>query len=80
MISDEKYMRIAIDLARKYSNISFPNPPVACLIVEYTGNYKNDVIVGFGYTSEGGRPHAENKAISTVEFNKKKKYICYSTL
>ncbi len=80
MISDEKYMQIAIDLARKYSNISFPNPPVACLIVEYTGNYKNDVIVGFGYTSEGGRPHAENKAISNVEFNKKKKYICYSTL
>ena len=77
---DEKYMQIAIDLAGKFSNISFPNPPVACLVVECDKNYENDEIVGSGYTFDGGRPHAESQALRDIIFKKKKKYICFCTL
>ena len=28
-------MQIALDLARKCSGFTFPNPPVGCVIVEY---------------------------------------------
>lgn len=73
-------MLIAISIAKKWTHQSFPNPCVGSLIVECDKNYKNDKIVGYGFTGRGGRPHAENNAINNVKFNIKKKYLCYSTL
>lgn len=80
MISDEKYMKIALDLAKKGIPLSSPNPSVGCIIVECDKFNNNDQIVGYGFTQKGGRPHAESEAISKVTFKKNKKYICYSTL
>lgn len=77
---DEKYMKVAIDLAKKGSHKSFPNPSVGSVLVECNQNYTSDKIVGFGMTQKGGRPHAEYEAIKDVNFNKKKIYICYTTL
>jgi len=77
---DEKYMKIALNLAKKGTHSSFPNPSVGSILVECDRNYSSDKIVGFGVTQKGGRPHAENQAIKNVSLNKKKRYICYSTL
>ena len=80
MIFDEKYMKIALDLAKKGIPLSSPNPAVGCVIVECDKFNKKDQIVGYGFTQKGGRPHAESEAINRVSFKKNKKYICYSTL
>ena len=63
---DEKYMKVAIDLAKKGSHKSFPNPSVGSVLVECNQNYTSDKIVGFGMTQKGGRPHAEYEAIKDV--------------
>ncbi|MDC3091499.1 bifunctional diaminohydroxyphosphoribosylaminopyrimidine deaminase/5-amino-6-(5-phosphoribosylamino)uracil reductase RibD [Rickettsiales bacterium] len=74
-------MKIAIKLAEKGIANSFPNPSVGSVIVECDKKlYKNDKIVGFGYTEKGGRPHAEAIAIDRVKFNENKRYICFSSL
>ena len=80
MIFDQKYMKIALDLAKKGIPLSSPNPSVGCVIVECDKFNKKDQIVGYGFTQKGGRPHAESEAINRVSFKKNKKYICYSTL
>ncbi len=77
---DNKYMSIAFNLAKKGIAASFPNPSVGCVVVECNHDFKNDKIVGFGFTQRGGRPHAEAKALEKINFKKKKKYLCYSTL
>lgn len=48
-------MKHAIRLARP--GTTFPNPAVGCVI------YKNDSLVGQGFTGSGGRPHAEDAAL-----------------
>ena len=50
---DEKYMRLAMNLALKASNKTSPNPMVGAVIV------KNGRIVGRGYHQKAGLPHAE---------------------
>ncbi len=55
---DEKYMRIAIELAEKGKGRTSPNPMVGAVIV------KNDEIVGTGYHQRAGTPHAEIHAIT----------------
>lgn len=56
-INDEKWMRIAIGLAKRGLGRVAPNPAVGCLLV------KNEQVVGRGWTQPGGRPHAETEAI-----------------
>ncbi len=73
-------MSIAFNLAKKGESKSFPNPSVGCVVVECDQNFKNDKIVGSGFTQKGGRPHAEAEALENINFKKKKKYLCYSTL
>ena len=80
MDEDKEYMNIAIDLAKKSYGFSSPNPPVGCVIVEYDKNNNNGQIISVGNTQVGGRPHAEEKAISEMNFNKTKNYTCYTTL
>ena len=49
-------MEIALDLARKCSGFTFPNPPVGCVIVEYDRIKKDHKIVSYGQTQISGRP------------------------
>ena len=51
-------MRAAIALARRALGTTWPNPAVACLIVQ------NGAIAGQGVTAPGGRPHAESQALA----------------
>lgn len=55
---DENFMRIALHLGRRGLGRTWPNPAVGCVIV------KNDIIVGRGWTADGGRPHAETQALA----------------
>ena len=53
----EKYMRIALDLAIRGAGKVSPNPMVGAVIV------KDDKIIGQGYHSAYGEPHAEIEAL-----------------
>lgn len=57
MVSHEYYMRRCLDLALLGAGTVSPNPMVGAVIVH------NDRIVGEGYTSPYGGPHAEVNAI-----------------
>jgi diaminohydroxyphosphoribosylaminopyrimidine deaminase/5-amino-6-(5-phosphoribosylamino)uracil reductase len=55
--SDEKYMKLALDLAWKGVGKVWPNPMVGCVIV------KNNKIIGKGWHKKFGGPHAEINAL-----------------
>ena len=57
---DERWMRVALSLAKRGLGQVAPNPSVGCLLV------KNGIIVGRGWTQPGGRPHAETMALATA--------------
>ena len=77
---DTKYIKISIFLLKKIIGTTFPNPPVVSLIVESNLKKTLNKIVSFGYTFEGGRPHAEAVALSKMNFKKNHHYTLYSTL
>ena len=58
--SDEKFINLALNLARKNIGNSAENPMVGCVIVV------EDNIIATGITSPNGRPHAEIVAINKV--------------
>ena len=55
--ADLRYMRLALDLGRRGLGNTWPNPAVGAVLV------KDGVIVGRGWTQQGGRPHAETEAL-----------------
>ena len=55
---ENQYMQAALNLARRGLGRAWPNPAVGCVIV------KDDIIVGRGWTADGGRPHAETQALA----------------
>lgn len=57
MPNHAKWMQAALALAKRGLGQVAPNPSVGCLIV------KNDILVGRGWTQNGGRPHAETGAL-----------------
>ncbi|MBI5144287.1 MAG: bifunctional diaminohydroxyphosphoribosylaminopyrimidine deaminase/5-amino-6-(5-phosphoribosylamino)uracil reductase RibD [Candidatus Omnitrophica bacterium] len=57
MTIDERYMRIAIDLAKKAEGKVSPNPIVGAVIV------RNGLVIGRGYHKGPGLPHAEINAL-----------------
>lgn len=57
----EKYIQRCLDLAKKGIGTTRPNPSVGTVIVH------NDIIIGEGYTSPYGGPHAEVNAIRSVK-------------
>jgi len=57
MTEDEKYMRLALRLARKGEGKTSPNPMVGAVVV------KGNAIVGTGYHHRAGEPHAEVLAL-----------------
>ncbi|WP_339333877.1 MULTISPECIES: bifunctional diaminohydroxyphosphoribosylaminopyrimidine deaminase/5-amino-6-(5-phosphoribosylamino)uracil reductase RibD [unclassified Croceitalea] len=68
---DEKYMLRCIELGKNGLGTTAPNPMVGCVIVH------NNKIVGEGFTSPYGGPHAEVNAINSV---KQKSILQDSTL
>lgn len=56
--TDERWMRLALTLARRGLGRVWPNPAVGCVLVQ--GNR----VVGRGWTQPGGRPHAETVALA----------------
>jgi diaminohydroxyphosphoribosylaminopyrimidine deaminase/5-amino-6-(5-phosphoribosylamino)uracil reductase len=54
---DAGYMATALALARRGLGRVWPNPAVGCVLV------RDGVVVGRGWTQEGGRPHAETEAL-----------------
>jgi diaminohydroxyphosphoribosylaminopyrimidine deaminase / 5-amino-6-(5-phosphoribosylamino)uracil reductase len=57
-LSDDRVMAAAIALASRGRGRTWPNPNVGCVIV------RDGVIVGRGWTQDGGRPHAEAMALA----------------
>lgn len=55
---DTQYMRHGLALARRGLGRTAPNPSVGCVIV------KDGYVVGRGRTGDGGRPHAETRALA----------------
>lgn len=55
---DERFMSLALVLARRGLGRVWPNPAVGCVIATSEGH-----VVGRGWTQSGGRPHAETEAL-----------------
>jgi diaminohydroxyphosphoribosylaminopyrimidine deaminase/5-amino-6-(5-phosphoribosylamino)uracil reductase len=56
-MSDEAFMRRAIELAATRVGLTGDNPAVGCVIV------RDGKVVGEGVTGKGGRPHGEEVAL-----------------
>jgi diaminohydroxyphosphoribosylaminopyrimidine deaminase/5-amino-6-(5-phosphoribosylamino)uracil reductase len=54
---DERFMALALALGRRGLGHTWPNPAVGAVIV------KDGIILGRGWTQQGGRPHAEIEAL-----------------
>jgi len=62
-LTDESYIRLAVEIAKKGMGNVSPNPLVGCVII------KNDRIIGAGYHERYGGPHAEINAINSAAEN-----------
>ena len=51
-------MALALSLGRRGMGRVWPNPAVGCVIV------RDGRVVGRGWTADGGRPHAETRALA----------------
>ncbi len=58
-MTDESYIKLAIEVAKKGQGSVSPNPLVGCVII------KNDKIIGAGYHEKYGENHAEINAIES---------------
>ena len=54
---DARWMGVALNLAKRGLGRVAPNPAVGCVLV------KGGRVVGRGWTADGGRPHAEARAL-----------------
>jgi len=57
MSDDDRFMAMALGLARRGLGRVWPNPAVGCVLVD------QGRVIGRGWTQPGGRPHAETVAI-----------------
>lgn len=55
---DATHMRAALALAARGLGRVWPNPAVGCILV------RDGIVVGRGWTQDGGRPHAESEALA----------------
>ncbi|WP_348538721.1 bifunctional diaminohydroxyphosphoribosylaminopyrimidine deaminase/5-amino-6-(5-phosphoribosylamino)uracil reductase RibD [Shimia sp. R10_1] len=58
IVTDRRFMALALSLGRRGQGACWPNPAVGCVIV------KDGRVVGRGWTQPGGRPHAEPVALA----------------
>ena len=70
---DCRWMKVAINYAWRNVGMTGKNPCVGCVIVN------NNELYGFGVTSSGGRPHAEENALNFVG-KRSKNSVLYVTL
>jgi diaminohydroxyphosphoribosylaminopyrimidine deaminase / 5-amino-6-(5-phosphoribosylamino)uracil reductase len=56
--ADRRFMELALTLGRRGLGRTWPNPAVGAVVV------RDGVIVGRGWTQQGGRPHAEPVALA----------------
>lgn len=70
---DEKFMRIALELAARAKGNTCPNPMVGAVLV------KKGEIIGSGYHKKAGQPHAEINALKKAG-TKSKNSTLYITL
>ena len=54
---DERWMQAALAFGRRSLGLAAPNPSVGALLLD------NGIVVGRGVTGQGGRPHAERRAL-----------------
>jgi diaminohydroxyphosphoribosylaminopyrimidine deaminase/5-amino-6-(5-phosphoribosylamino)uracil reductase len=73
LVSDARFMALALALGRRGMGRVWPNPAVGCVIV------KDGLIIGRGWTADGGRPHAETRALAQAG-NAAKDACVYVTL
>lgn len=62
MLTDEEYMRRALELAQQAEGETSPNPMVGCVLVDSEGT-----IVGEGYHHKAGQAHAEVNALAAAK-------------
>ena len=60
---DRRFMAAALRLGRRNLGRTYPNPSVGAVVVA-RGETGEAVVVGRGWTAEGGRPHAETVALA----------------
>ena len=70
-LNDKTYMGVIVAALKQLVGRTFPNPPVASIVVESNNNFTTNKIVSHGFTSFSGRPHAEFNAIKGIKFIKK---------
>ena len=73
-MSDEYWMNLALDEARKGIGKTAPNPPVGAVIV------KDEVLLGKGWHHAAGQPHAEREALADAAGKDVKGATIYVTL
>ena len=57
---DQRYMHLALQIAKKEQGKTYPNPSIGCVIV------KDGKILATGHTNAGGVPHAEIMAMKNA--------------
>lgn len=62
-MTDESYIQLALEIAKKGTGFVSPNPLVGCVIV------KKERIIGAGFHEKFGEPHAEINAIKSSKEN-----------
>ena len=66
----EEYMRRAIELAKRATGFTNPNPLVGVVIV------KEDRIIGEGYHEKCGQLHAERNAFASLKVSRRCDTLC----
>lgn len=61
MSTDQSFMKMALDLARRGLGQVWPNPTVGCVLT------RDGRVIGRGRTALGGRPHAETEALKNCD-------------
>lgn len=61
MLTDESYIKLTLEIAKRGAGSVSPNPMVGCVII------KNDKIIGAGYHERYGENHAEVNAIESAK-------------
>jgi len=74
MNADETWMQLAIEEAKKGIGLTSPNPAVGAVIV------KNGQMLGKGWHTRAGMPHAEREAIANVLENHSAKAMMDATI
>ncbi|MEM1035448.1 MAG: bifunctional diaminohydroxyphosphoribosylaminopyrimidine deaminase/5-amino-6-(5-phosphoribosylamino)uracil reductase RibD [Pseudomonadota bacterium] len=75
MSMDQKHMTRALELARFQHGRTGKNPSVGCVIVDLDGH-----VISEGATGDGGRPHAEQVALSSLPRGEAAGATAYVTL